>query len=218
MPVCCVNGRYEFRIQRHKIKTRCWVYIWSFQRSVSSHTVECRVVNVLCKNHHIFPNVEWAAVTKQTQQRESGRHQWVYYQFPVIQDSYTIHKSNSLIPNTLLSHTQLDKCVCVLICMSMCIYVYVYLHIHIYTHTYNFILFPSSSYFGPCRHHLHNCSPSAETHPFYWQASLCKYARCAVSLWGHRRCRLLTFWYEREKIKIWHIVTDLHFLQSQIKG
>lgn len=136
MPVCCVRWRYEFRIQRHKIKTRCLVYIWSFQRSVSSHTVECRVVNVLCKNHHIFPNVEWAAVTKQTQQRESGRHQWVYYQFPVIQDSYTIHKSNSLIPNTLLSHTQLDKCVCVLICMSMCIYVYMYIYIYTYIHTH----------------------------------------------------------------------------------
>lgn len=109
------------------------------------------MVNFLCKNHHIFPNVEWAAVTKQTQQRESGRHQWVYYQFPVIQDSYTIHKSNSLIPNTLLSHTQLDKCVCVLICVSMCIYVYVYLHIHIYTHTYNFI-----SFYFPLHHTLYH--------------------------------------------------------------
>lgn len=52
-----------------------------------------------------------AAVTKQTQQRESGRHQWVYYQFPVIQDSYTIHRSTSLIQNNLskqLSDIELD--------------------------------------------------------------------------------------------------------------
>lgn len=127
----------------------------------------------------IFRKAEWfllsvtilsvAAVTKQTQQRESGRHQWVYYQFPVIQDSYTIHRATSLIQNNLsqLSDIELD--------------------IYIFSLSY-FVMSPLI-----CHHyHHHNkCSRLSPGRIIYQRASLCKRNKTAMS-----PCCRLPFWYE----------------------
>lgn len=175
------------------------------------------MANALCRSRHIFPNVEWAAVTKQTQQRESGRHQWVYYQFPVIQDSYTIHKSNSLLPNTLLSDTQLDKCVFVHIRTYICVYRYMIVYIYTYINIYMHIYLHTHSFHFPLRPTLHHVGVVSTTALFdgHHSVNMPRVPRHCAGAAGAASSSLSD---TSARFKIWHIVTDLQCLQSQIKG